>query len=351
MSVVHSREYSQAFSLNKQSAIGTAIANAQINKSRPVRSFAPITEEKAPRITDRTWYNKGHSHPTFVDVIQKYYKLPSQERSASSLETLYAAAMVMGNVVTVQPNSATNPLEYQHTVTFQDPRTNKEVLYTSIGEEMGAEYKKVLSGAWISNFSLRGERNDHVILALEGAGRRYVDGTYTVPAITSAAFYKTLYGSLYFDAAAGLGAPLVDISVEVLSWSVNVSQNPKMYFLMGNPSLQEDHVTKALIGDQTASAQIVVFMNITHRNRFLNANNVGVKIICMSPDNINSSRHTLTIDIPKARIASEQISDQDQTVALTLMLDEDTIMKDTSDPYIQFKFLSDVGTGELLVAA
>ena len=111
MSTVHTREYEQIFSLYKQTDISTEILDANMDKQRSIRSFAPAVQEQV-NITDRQWYGKGHSHPTFVDTIQKRITINGQERSATDLELLYAASYVMGNVLTTQPDSAAKPLQY-----------------------------------------------------------------------------------------------------------------------------------------------------------------------------------------------------------------------------------------------
>ena len=218
MPTVNTREYQFAFSLNKQLDIGSVLNVGAINKLRPIRTFAPIVEEHPAVVSDQAWFGKGHSHPTFRDRIQRQYIMNAQERSATALETLYAAAFVMGNVVTIQPDSATNPNEYQHTITWQDQAVNKEVLYTSVAEAMGNEFKKLLIGAWVDEFTMSGNRDDHVTISWTGGGRQYKDTTFPFPLISTSAFYKTLHGLVSF----GLADAIVDISAEVLSWTLTM---------------------------------------------------------------------------------------------------------------------------------
>jgi len=193
---VHAREYEQIFSLNKQADIKTPVAVGQVNKQRSLRGFSPSTEQRPAIVSDRAWYGKGHSHPTFYDVVQRFYAIDAQERSATNLETLYAAAYVMGSVVTTQPDSAGAPDEYLYTITWQDLSVNKEVLYTTMYEKMGAEWTKRLSGVYLNSFTLTGARDDHVVLSFDGAARKREDAVITSPGISSAVFFKTLCGQV-----------------------------------------------------------------------------------------------------------------------------------------------------------
>lgn len=347
MPITNSREYEFIFSLNKQATIETQIATAKLNKQRSIRTFAPITEDQPAIVSDVSWFGKGHSQATFRDVIQRQYVINAQERSATSLEALFAAAYVMGNVATTQPDSGTNPNEYQHVITWQDPSISKEVLYTTIGELMGTEYKKVLQGAWLSEFTLSGNRDDHVLLSFAGGGRRYVNSTFVAPGITPASFYKTLFGTVLFGAA---DAP-VAISAEVLSWTVTVTQNPQLMWLMGNSAGDETLLSEVLVGDQHVSGNFVIKINVTHRNRFLNQDTVELVLNCISPDSIDSNKHSMEVRLHNLKIASEDFSEEGQTVAYTLNFDAESVLKTTADEHITLTLISDISSAELLVVA
>lgn len=344
---VSSREYEFIFSLNKQATIETGIAGNKMNKQRSIRTFAPITEDQPAMVSDVSWYGKGHSQATFRDVIQRQYVINAQERSATSLEALYAAAYVMGGIVTTQPNTATDPNEYKHVITWQDPSTNKEVLYTTIGELMGTEYKKVLQGAWLSEFTLTGNRDDHVLLSFTGGGRRYVDSAFVAPGITTASFYKTLFGTVLFGAADSPAA----ISAEVLSWNITATQNPQLLWLMGNSAGDETLLSEVLIGDQHASGSLVIKINVTHRDRFLDQDTVELVINCVSPDKADvTNPHSLEIRLHNLKIAGEDFSEEGQTVAYTLNFDAESVLKTTADEHLTLTFISDIDSTELLVA-
>lgn len=347
MPTVHSREYELIFSLNKQSDIETAITAANIQYQRSLRTFAPFREEHQ-NVTDREWYGKGHSHPTFVDTLQKRYLIDSQDRSATNLELLQALALVMGNVVSIQPDSATNPSHWRHTLTWQDLSTNKEVLYTSFIEKMGSEYSKLLSGAWLSSLTLTVNRDDHIVLGYEGGGRKYADIVKVSPGITAAVFFKTLFGTVSFGAA---DAP-ADISAEVLSANLTISQNPDILHLMGNPSGDERLVSEVLIGDQTVSGSVVIKINATHRDRFLDEDTVELVLTLSSQDEIfTGQKHTCAITLHNFRIADEAFGEEGQTVSYTLNFGEDTVMKVGADEQLTVVMDTNIDNTELLVAA
>ena len=339
MSIQHSRTWELAFSLNRQSDIRTGVANALINKERSVRTFAPIKEVKQ-RISDRQWYGKGHSFPTFSDQITRYYELGTVERSATLVETLYAVAMVMGGLQSSQSGA-----EWTHAVSWQSLATNKEVVYTSLIEKVGAEYQKKLTGAYIESVTITGDRADHVKLSMTGAGRQYVDNAAAMPGITTSPFLKTLYGLVSFGAA---GAP-ADISVEVLSFNLTISQNPQRFFLMGNSAGEEMLLSKVLIGDQTVSGQVTIFINATHRNRFLNQDDCELRIICKSPTMIAVSPHMMTIQLPHFVISEEAFSEEGQTIAYQMNFNEESVLKPGVAEQCVVTFVTDIPATELLV--
>ncbi len=345
MPTVHSREYEQIFSLYKQPAIGTQVLDAYLDKQRSIRTLAPARQEHTD-ITDRQWFGKGHSHPTFVDTIQKRLVIDAQERSATDLELLYAAAYVMGNVVTTQPDSANKPLKYQHILTWQDLSTNKEVLYTSLIEKFGTEIQHKIIGAYLSSFTITGNRDDHVVLSFEGGGREYdTTGVFTSPGITTASFFKTLFGSVSFGDADYAS----DISAQVLSFNITVSQNPQPMHLMGNGLDKERLLSEVLVGDQTANGSFVIKISSDQRDRFTDETVSELVLGLVSPDTVNGDRKTCEIRVYNLRITDESFGEEGQTISYTLNFNEDSVMKVGSDEHIQITLTSNISDTELLV--
>ena len=347
MPTVHTREFEWIFSLNKQTDFLTAIVDGNLNKQRSIRTFAPAREDRPALVSDRQWFGKGHPFATFHDVIQKWYAIDAQERSASNLEALYAAFFVMGKLVTTQPDSVSEPNEYLHTITWQDLSTNKEALYTTLVEKMGTEFVKRLDGCWLNSFTLTGNRDDHVVLSLEGGGRKYQDDVITSPGITTAVFFKTLYGTVSF----GLADSPVAISAEVLSWNLTVNQNIQPMWLMGNASGEEQLLSEVLIGDQTVSGSFVIKVNTTHRDRFLNDQTVELVIVAKAPETIDTNQHSMTITLHNLKISEEAWSEEGTTVAYTLNFSEDSVLKTSVDEHLTIAILSDIDSAEIGVAA
>ena len=347
MPTVHTREFEWIFSLNKQADFRTPIADGQLNKQRSIRTFAPAREDRPAIVSDRQWFGKGHPFATFHDKIQKWYVIDSQERSATNLEALYGAYFVMGNNVVTQPDTATNPNEYRHTLTWQDLSSNKTLIPTTIVEKMGSEFTKRLTGGWINSVTFSGNRDDHVTMSLDGGAREYEDDVITSPGISTASFFKTLYGTVSFGLA---DAPAL-ISAEVLSWTVTISQNIQPMWLMGNSAGEEELLAEVLIGDQTVSASVVIKVNTTHRDRFLNDQTIELQIVAKSPDTIDTNPHTMTIFLHNVKIADESWGEEGTTVSYTMNMSEDSVLKTTADEHLTVQIDTDINAAEIGVTA
>lgn len=351
MSVLRAREFQFAFSLNKQSAIGTAITTAQINKALPQRGFGPSNLERPDQVSDKAWYGKGHSFATFLDPIDQRLIIPSREYSMTQLSALFGGAFVMGSLASTQPSSGGSPTVFDHLFTFQAPGTNPNCLFTSFLEKMGSEYQNVISGAVINSFSVSAKRQDHVVLAWEGFARTMTANATAMPALSSSqSFFKLLNCDIRFGASGASYA--TNVSTEVLSLDFKIMQNAKGWWLPGATSGQENLLSKALIGDQSASGSMVCFIDAGRRNLFLNNTECELKIRFMG-DPIGSTGYfnEVELTIPHVKIYAEGFSEIDNTTAYTFTFSENSILKSVVDPYISWKVRAAVNTTELLVAA
>ena len=351
MSVVNAREFELAFSLNKQSALITGVTASQVNKALPQRGFAPSMQEFPAQVSDRNWYGKGHSFPTFRDIIYKRLVVPAREFSMSQLSALYAPAFVLGNLSTSQPNSASAPTVYDHTLTFQDPGTNPNCLFTSMIEKAGAEYQNLISGLVINSFTVRGERNDHVVLGWEGFARTMTSDATTLPALAaSQSFFKLLKCDVRFGSSGGSYA--TNVSGEVLSLNLNVTQNAKGFWLPGAASGSEELLSKVLIGDQAVSGSLTMFLDATRRSLFTGDTECELKITMWGSEiGATGYRHMVTITLPRVKGSAEGFSEVDGTTAYTFTFDENSVLKGSSDEFIQWTVRSNIDASELLVAA
>ncbi len=338
---VHTRTWFFAFSLNKQSDIFTAVADGNIDKVRPVRTFAPSTMDKNS-ISDKEWFGKGHPFATFYDVVTKRYVVPSREMSATELDILFAAAFCMGKIAT------TGGPEYSHVITFEDLTTLTEVRYTSFLEALGSVSKKKISGAWVNSFRLHGKMDDHLLISWEGGARQYEDSVAVLPAVTSATFFKTLFGTMSFGPASNLSSAICG---KVLDWQVDVSQAAEPKYHLCNPPGEENLISKVLRGKLSAKAEVKIEFDADIRENFLAQDLVALQIVARSEDIIagGSNPHTLTIDIPACKISDEDFSEDGETVAYTLTMDDDSILKSGSLEPITLTLLTGISGADILV--
>jgi len=339
---VHTRTYDFAFSLNKQADIFNDVADAAINKKRPVRTFAPITMNKKA-ISDKEWFGKGHPFATFYDVVTKHYVLPSREMSATNLDILYAAAFVMGKVTT------TGGPEYRHEIIFEDLSTLTECQYTSVLEKMGSIYQKKASGVWINSFRLHGKMDDHLLISWEGGARLYEDSVASLPAsVTSATFFKTLFGELNFGTFSNIDDT---ICAKVLDWQVDITQAAEPKYSLCSPAGEEGLLSKVLRGKLSAKAEVKIEIDADVRDNFLDQDLVSLQIIARSEDIIagGSNPHSLEINIPACKISEEGFSEDGETVAYTLTMDDDSILKSGTLQPITLTLTTDINGTAVLV--
>ena len=346
MPIVHPRAYQRAFSLNRQTNLTTSIIDGKINKGRSIRNFAPATKTGV-RISDLTWTAKGHTFPTFSDEVQEDFQFPSEDHSCTDLELLYAAYFCMGNLTSSQPYPGSMPLMWRHTIRWQPVLTNQLVRSTTVVEKAGAEYTKKLIGAWVNSFTITGDRADHVVLNWDGGAAGYEDDVFSFPALSTASFFKTLFGTVSFGDSGSLG----DISAEVLSFNFQFTQNAFPLHLMGNATNSEKQVSEVLIGEQQVSGAITMKINAAHRTRFLNQTLCGLRLILESPDTVNSVRKTATINIPNLQIGSESWGEEGPTIAWTMNFGAQDILKIGAAEPAEIIIDSDIDDTEIGVVA
>ncbi|MGH9341991.1 MAG: phage tail tube protein, partial [Acidobacteriota bacterium] len=290
---------------------------------------------------------KGHSFTTFWDPVTQRIAIPSRELSMSQLSALHAPAFVLGKLVTTQPDSAGAPSVYKHELTFQDPLTNANCLSTSLIEKMGAEYQKLISGAVINSFSVRGQRTDHVTIAWEGFGRKQATDATALPALSSGqSFFKIVKAVFTFGSGAGS-----DISAEVLSFDLKVTQDAQPWYLPGNASGDEKLLSKVLIGKQAISGSLTAYIASARRDLFLNNTECMLKVVLTGANISGSYDHSVTIEIPNLKIDSESIQEENQTAAYTFTFTEQSVLKVGSEEYFKWTVQTNISGTEILVAA
>lgn len=347
---MRSIDLTMAFSLNKQAVIGTAMADIALDRMLPFRTFAPSVQEFPNSISDKDWYGKGHSFATFWDPITKQVTVPSREYSLSNLSALFAPAFVMGKLVTTQPNSSTAPTVFDHKFTFQDPISYPETLYTAFIEKMGSIYQRKVIGAVIEQFTLTGQRTDHVVVAWQGFAREMEASVAAMPSMVAQSFFKTICGTFKFNAS---GSGIVDVSTKLLSWNLTINQAPNKFWLPGNGVGKESFLSKNRVGKQGVSGQMVVLLEDAVQKALFEANTECELSIVIQGDLIPTTTYynTVTILIPHFKIPTEAFGEEQDQVSHTLPFNEQTIFKSGSDDVVSITVRGTEDATKLLVAA
>lgn len=350
MSVVHSRAFSWAFSLNKQSALSTGVTPSQINKMLPQRGFAPFVFTPDATVSDAMWYGKGRSFPSFWEIVSNRLVIPAREFSMSQLSALFAPAFVLGKLTTVQPNTSVSPTVYQHTLTFQDPLSNQNCLSTSFIEHAGGEYQKLISGAVIDSFNIKAAEKDHVVMGWQGFARKAATDATSMPSLaTGQSFFKLLNARIDFGAAGAAS----NFSTSILDLNLTVTQNAQPWWLPGAASGDESLLSKVLIGDQQVSGDMTIFLDNTTRNLFLNQSECEITITFVGgviPAQ-STYRYQVQAVIKHFKISAESFADQQQTVAYKLTFDKSSVLKNVNDEFFSWIVQTDTDASELLVNA
>jgi len=334
-----------AFSLNKQSAIGTAVDVSDVDRMLPYRTFAPATQDFPDALSDKDWYGKGNSFASFWDPITKRVTLASREYSLSHLSALFAPAMVMGALETTNPNSAQGTV-FAHKFTFQDPKTSPEPIYTTVIEKMGGIYQRAISGVVVEQFTFNGVRTDHVTVAWQGWGRKMETDATSLPALSAQSFFKTILGTFKFSAAPAT----TNISTKIISWNLTLNQNATPWYMPGSAPGEESLVTRGLIGKQGASGQIVVLLGDAVQKALFEANTECALQIVLRGDQIGTTGmyYQVTIEIPHLKIPTEAFGEEQDQVTYTIPFTEQSILYGGVDDYVSVTVQTDEDDSALL---
>jgi len=210
-----------AFSLRKETAYGTALADADLNR-RVVASAVEVGKIAKLFRSDLDRFGKGHEFATELEELARDLRRATSFDS-SSLTLAWIAAFAMGKVVTSQPNPGGNPTAYAHAVTFADPAVTKHAPTTTVYEELTADLKRRLVSLACNDFSLSGRAREPVQIAANwiGSGATVDAALSPLPALTAQSFFLGADTDILFGPQ---GAP-VSLKDRVLDWSVSVSQN------------------------------------------------------------------------------------------------------------------------------
>src|SRR3990167_3043468 len=150
------------FSTKKESAYGTALADADLTRRVTVARVEAGKQTKLFR-SDLDRVGKGHEFSTELEELARDLRRATTF-DASSLTLAWVAAFAMGKVATSQPNPGGNPTAYDHLFTFADPAVSKHAPTTTVYEELTADLKRRLVSLACNDFALTGRARQPVEL-------------------------------------------------------------------------------------------------------------------------------------------------------------------------------------------
>ena len=217
----HAHEMLWRFSANRQSTLGTPLADGNLTLSALVSGY-DIGKLAYRLISNADRFGKGHPYATSQ---RKVAQTTSLQRTAELNDIFagWAAAFCLGSVTTTQPNPTNNPSAYDHVIRWSDLAASKTMPFTTIHEKPWAGLARKLPDLVVGGFSLSGRGQDAVQFSIQMLGSgRVSDASLTSP---------TLLTPSYLDdgnAIIKLGATgaAVDISSRVVEWGVTVQANP-----------------------------------------------------------------------------------------------------------------------------
>ena len=339
-------EVEVGFSLNKQSAIGVAVADGNMVERLPYRgNIQPVLKEVA--VDDAQHGGKGHDQPTRRNRIKTWYEWPDLVYDLTHLSALQIPAFVFGSNTPTQPDVTGSPSVWQHDMAYIDKAATPEVDYTSLLYKAGAAFDEKYSGCVHGGFTLQGNLNDHVTIALNQLiSRTKATFAGTNPSLaTGQSFYKTLKSSFDFGAQAGA----VGIEADVRSWNLSFSQNAKPFWYPNLTSGTEHLIAQVLRGRQTVQGQITVFLDSTIRDLLQNHTLSELTLVLGSGTNIeNAYDYQVTISIPALYMTDEGsgVDEELQTYTFNIFA-----IQEAGANVVDYQVQTDEDNTKILIAA
>ena len=217
----HDYELLWRFSTNRQSALGTPLADADLPLSALLSGF-DVGKLAHRLISDADRFGKGHPYPTSHRKVAQTTAL-TRTLELNDLFAGWAAAFAMGSVTTTQPNAGNNPSVYDHLIRWSDLAVSKAMPFTTVHEQPWAGLARKLPDLVVAGFSLSGREQDPVQLSIQmlGSGRSS-DVALPAPALSAPAYLDNGGAVIRL----GPGGATVDVSSRVAEWSVAVQTNP-----------------------------------------------------------------------------------------------------------------------------
>lgn len=311
-----------AYSTKKQSDYDTAVLDADLTQSHPIREVSVGQMTKEIR-SDRETIGKGHEFATNVWEVARDVRFSrSFDGSSDILGWLFAFAM--GKVTTVQPDSTGAPDTYLHTFTFFDPPTEgtSQMPVTSVVERVSAGLKRLLMSLAITGVSVSAEGFEQLNVSSDFIGKgSTVVSTLSMPGLVSASYLASNY------AVVKLGNAAEDVTTRVRSWSVALQNNVKEgrgYFpssglYRGRLEIGARSIIPSLIVDMDATKDFLTDFEANTE--------VALEIYCEGDYTEGSSyRHYLRFRFPNLQYRAVLLEEDDGMMTYSLSFDEETVL-------------------------
>ena len=310
-----------AFSVKKQSDYDTAVLDADLTYTHPVKDpkVADVTKEIR---SDKSSFGKGHEFATNQWEVARDVKM-SRNFDGSSLILGWALAFCLGKVVTTNPSGSV----YRHQMYFFDPDVEStcSLPVTSAVESVTAGIKRILRGLAFSQVTLSAEGFEQINVAAEMIGSGFTAAsTLAIPSMPTLSYLASSAATIK------LGNAAEDISTRVRSWSVVFNNNPRVargYF--PGSGLYRGRME---IGSRTAIPSLVVDVDATDdiMADFLAGTAIALEINCDGATIGGTYKHYLKIIFPDLYYRATPLEEKDGMYTYALNFDEESVMYNSS---------------------
>jgi len=304
-----------AFSPNKETAYGTALADAKFTRSTPPSGFdSPEIVKTFLDDADKAW--KGSEWPTERAQTRQNLSYPLNFE-LSALVAGHIAAFGMGKVTTTQ-KAVGPPAAYEHVIIFQDPVTiSHQVPSTGHWFKMAPDLRVKSKGAVCAGFSVSYSRGQPVLQISSkwiGSGD-YVDADLAnVPALDTVASLGYLYEK-GLDILLGTPGSEVSIADRVQAFSIEIS-NGALEDTAYYPGTNL-YKGRFWIGKRTVVLKLTMFAKYPDdlKGLFVGDTLQGFKVVITGEIISGTEPHKLTIYTPNVRITAPKFIDAGGYVA------------------------------------
>lgn len=203
-----------ALSLLQQTAYGTGLSNAAIDKAHTVTSD-DIPEMNPEKINDAKEYGKGHGYATQAETIANDISLSMNFRGSSFILP-WVFGLVTGNITTSQPDEVGSPNVYLHEMKVAKFADLLQLPVTTIIQGLSSDMIYKYRDVMITSVSLSGKTKEHLMIQVNAktSGHREKLVSFTFPALVATKFLKFMSVNFLYGAA-NISAKLKDLTYSI----------------------------------------------------------------------------------------------------------------------------------------